>query len=121
MLDGKSRLRYNRKSYRGKSREKRKKEKKEKKLNQENDYEKNLSTQEKTKKQGTRIPQKNGNDGGKKGVETPQSKRQKEIDALSDAFAFDLAIYASEIADSFPFSSKERICVFCQVRKNAIL
>ena len=33
-----------------------KKEKKEKKSNQENDYEKNLSTQEKTKKQGTRIP-----------------------------------------------------------------
>ena len=41
---------------------------KRKKSNQENDYEKNLSTQEKTEKQSTRLPQKNGYDGGKKGA-----------------------------------------------------
>ena len=41
-------------------------------------YEKNLSTQEKTEEQSARFPQENGNDCRQKGVEEKKSKGQKE-------------------------------------------
>ena len=58
------------------------KNEKDKKTNQEKNYEKNVSTQKETEKQGTRIPQENGDDCRQKGSEKTQSKRQKEIDPL---------------------------------------
>ena len=74
-------LRYNDEVIMGRTVVTRKK-RKDKKPIQEKNYEKNVSTQKETEKQGTRIPQENGDDCRQKGSEKTQSKRQKEIDPL---------------------------------------